>query len=115
MPNDPNDTMSVFYPSAGKEDRIPDTKDLSRPWCPLCEPIETLDLTKDFVRAQYCGNNGHSGLPDGDADATAYPEGAPYIGGTSESEGAVNRRLADLLRGEINETETPDLQTPGES
>ena len=115
MPNDPNDTMSVFYPPSGKEDRINDTKDLSRLWCPLCEPIETLDLKTDFVRAQYCGNNGHTGLPLGDADATAYPEGVPYIGGTSESEGEVNRRLADLLRGDRNEPETPDLQTPEET
>jgi hypothetical protein len=76
---------------------------------------QQIDLTTDFVRAQYCGNNGHTGLPDGDADATAYPEGAPYIGGSGESEGAMNRRLADLLRRETNETEAPDLQTPGES
>lgn len=108
MPNDPNDTMSVFYSTNG--DILADTPDLSTTYCPVCDPIQD---PKAIVRPLPCDK--HNTPPGGDADALCYPEGAPYMGGTGESEGEVNRRMAVLLRGEANETETSDLQTERES
>jgi hypothetical protein len=91
MPNEPGDTMQDMWPRPGKEDRIDDTPDLSKPYCPICEPVIDLDR---IVRPVLCSN--HQEPPKGNADEQVTIEG--YISGTSESRGESNRILADLLR-----------------
>jgi hypothetical protein len=97
----------VFWPTSERADRIADTPDLSTTYCPECDPIQD---PKKIVRPYPCEK--HNAPPSGDMDALVEPT---YLGGTSESEGIVNRRMADLLRGETNETEAADLQTERET
>jgi hypothetical protein len=108
MPNDPEDTMSVFIPT--RPDRIPDTPDLSTAYCPVCEPIQD---EKAITRPVPCSKHGEWLAPTGDADSAVSIVG--YISGSSESTAESNRIMADLLRGDRNETEAPDLQTEGEA
>lgn len=91
MPNDPEDTMSVFIPS--NPDRLPDTPDLAEIYCPVCEPPETIDI-KRIVRPALCDK--HNDPPVGSADDQVQVEG--YLSGTSESHGESNRIIANLIR-----------------
>lgn len=109
MPNDPNDTMSVFIPT--NPDRIPDTKDLSELYCPICEPV--VDM-KRIVRPAPCKAHEDQFLKPSGAEDERVDQF--YVGGTSESEGRANRMMAILLRGDDPyATEAPNLQTPGEA
>lgn len=104
MPNDPDDTMSVFIPT--KPDRLADTPDLSTTYCPVCEPVQE---PKAIVRPLLCDR--HNLAPEGDADDLVTLLG--YLSGTSESGGEDNRIMNNLIARRDHESQAIDMQTPG--
>jgi len=73
---------------------LPDTPDLGRRRCPLCEPESTIDPRTDFRYTEYCAM--HSENRDVGADDPPGP-GYSAAAGT-EADGFDCRRVAAVLR-----------------
>ncbi len=74
-------------------DVLPDTQNLSRGWCPGCEP--DVDPSRDIVELRHCALHPAPSCA-GLNDAGALVSGA-YLSSAGEARGAENRALCDLL------------------
>jgi len=78
---------------------MPDSPDLSSPWCPGCRP--DVDLTKEILRTVWCPVH-YRLSAGGTADSQVLDRGlaARPMLGTGEADDINGRRIAELLRGE---------------
>ena len=88
----------------------PDTQNLSRGWCPGCEP--DVDPSRDIVELRHCALHPAPSC-DGLDDAGALVS-SDYPSAAGEAGGADNRALCDLLHREKgpslpNPSAVPDL------
>jgi hypothetical protein len=72
---------------------VGDTPDLSRAYCPTCEP--EADVTREILTVRWCME--HYPVVTGTADAAARTTGVTLSG--SEFDAAVNRAVCALLAG----------------
>ena len=73
---------------------LPDTGDLSRKWCPKCEP--DADPSREILSVQYCVM--HPMDRSGADDAVIIDSNVTSQSGTSDSEGYTNKLMSDLLK-----------------
>jgi hypothetical protein len=73
---------------------LPDTGDLSRKWCPKCEP--DADPSREILSVQYCAM--HPIDRKGADDVVITESNLTSQSGTAESEGHTNKLVSDLLK-----------------
>ncbi len=73
---------------------LPDTGDLSRKWCPKCEP--DADPSREILSVQYCAM--HTIDRRGVDDDVITESNISSQSGTSDSEGYTNKLMSDLLK-----------------
>ena len=91
MPNDPNDTVSVFYPKRS-DAMLAETPDLSKAHCYVCEPAPDPKL---ILRPFPCSI--HQDRPIGSEDgATSVSDGTPSGSGPADGNES-NRAACDIV------------------
>lgn len=74
------------------DDALADTPDLSRPYCPTCEP--DADPLREILRVRWCWD--HPQVVTGADDAAVGPF---TVVGSTEFSAEANRRICALLAG----------------
>lgn len=71
---------------------VVDSADLSRPWCPACQPER--DPLAEILRVVWC--DAHAPSRTGpDDDVLSWP--SPLLCGTAETQGVYNRVWCNLI------------------